>query len=323
MEENLVGYLLKSLDDETHQQVEASLKTSPELRARLSLLERALAPLAADAEPPEPRPGLVLSTLARIAEQQCRKLPDAPPPSRYQSMPAGRHWMRRPDMLVAACLLIVLGGLGTSALMHLWRDYHTRVECQNNLRLIGDGLREYGDHHDGDFPRVEEKGPRAVAGIFVPVLCDNGMLSPDVTLKCPAQGRSVPQCRSVRELEELYEKQSFDEFRAEARKLVVGYAYSLGYCDEAGHHGLRSDSGDSLPIVADRLEDLRQRSSANHGGRGQNVLYLDGHVEWRTNRNAGINLDDIFVNWENQVYAGRALQDTVLGPSDATPTPRE
>src|SRR5262249_21589198 len=193
MEENLVGYLLKSLDDETHQQVEASLETSPELRARLSLLERALAPLAADAEAPEPPPSLVLSTLARIAEQQCRKLPDAPPPSRYQSMPSGRHWMRRPDILVAACLLIVLGGLGTSALVRLWRDYNARVECQNNLRLIGDGLRTYCDRHDGDFPRVEEKGARGVAGIFVPVLCDNGMLSPDVTLRCPAQGRSAPK----------------------------------------------------------------------------------------------------------------------------------
>jgi hypothetical protein len=49
MEENLVGYLLKSLDDATHQQVEASLEMSPELRSRLRLLERALAPLSADA----------------------------------------------------------------------------------------------------------------------------------------------------------------------------------------------------------------------------------------------------------------------------------
>src|SRR5262245_29515886 len=130
MEENLVGYLLKSLDDATHQQVEASLATSPELRARLGLLERALAPLEADAEPPGPRPGLVLSTLGRIAEKQCRKLPDAPLP-RHQLAPAGRHWMRRPDVLVAACLLIVLGGLSTSTLVHLWRNYNARMECQN------------------------------------------------------------------------------------------------------------------------------------------------------------------------------------------------
>jgi hypothetical protein len=124
-------------------------------------------------------------------------------------------------------------------------------------------------------------------------------------------------------LEELYEKKSFDEFRAEARKLAGGYAYTLGYRDGAGHHGLRCDSGDSLPIMADRLEDLRQLSSPNHGCRGQNVLYLDGRVEWRTNRKAGINGDDIFVNWDNEVYAGRAREDTVLGPSDATPTPQK
>jgi prepilin-type processing-associated H-X9-DG protein len=321
MEENLVGYLLKSLDEATHQQVEASLESSPELRARLGLLERALAPLAADAEPPEPPPGLVLSTLARIAEQQCRKLPDAPLPH-HQLAPAGRHWMRRPDVLVAACLMIVLGGLGTSALVHLWRDYNARMECQNNLRVIWTGLDRYCTTHNGDFPHVEEKGARGVAGIFVPILCEEGCLTPEVNLRCPARGSRAPRCRSLRELEELYQNDP-DAFRLESGKLAGDYAYTLGYRDGGGHHGLRCDSGGTLPIMADRLGPLSQRNSANHGGRGQNVLYLDGHAEWRTDRNAGINRDDIYVNWDNQISAGKAREDTVLGPSDATPTPRE
>ncbi len=193
MDDNLVGYLLKSLDDETQQQVEASLQSSPELRARLKLMERALAPLAADADTPEPPSGLVLSTLARIAEHQCHKLPPAPPPPRSQRVLPMRRWGRRPNVLVAALLLVVLGGVGASALVHLWRDRVSRLECANNLRLIGEGLRGYCVGHDGDFPRVEEKGPRSVAGIFVPVLRDNGMLSPQVSVVCPARGRTHPQ----------------------------------------------------------------------------------------------------------------------------------
>jgi prepilin-type processing-associated H-X9-DG protein len=303
------------------------LRKSPELRSRLDLLERSLAPLAADREQPEPRPGLVLSTLARIAEYQCRKLPDAPPPPRSQSQPGLRPWPRRADALVAALLLIVLGGIGSSFVLHLWRDYHGRAECRKNLFLIWRGLQSYCDTHEGKFPVVEKDGPRGVAGIFVPTLGDSGMLSPEVSVSCPAQERRPPLRRSVREMEELYESNP-EAFRLEARKLAGGYAYTLGYLDTAGYHGLRCDSIESgnlklMPIVADRLDTLSQRNSANHGGNGQNVLYLDGHVEWRTNRNAGINGDDIFVNWDNQVLAGKSREDTVLGSGDDSPSPRE
>ena len=95
-----------------------------------------------------------------------------------------------------------------------------------------------------------------------------------------------------------------------------------------GYHGLRCDTVEAdslklLPIMADRLESPTQVNSANHGGNGQNVLYLDGHVEWRTNRNAGINGDDIFVNRHDQLRAGEDREDTVLGPGDASPSPRE
>jgi prepilin-type processing-associated H-X9-DG protein len=327
MEENLVGYLLKALDDEPQRQVEASLHESPELRARLELLERALAPLAADDETPQPRPGLVLSTLARIAEYQCRKLPDAPSPPPSQSVPVSRSWMRRPDVLVAALLLIVLGGIGSSTLMRLWGDYHSRTVCRNNLLQLWQGLHRYCDVHDGNFPRVEEQGAHGVAGVFVPILGESGMLDAKVSIACPAQERRPPDSRSLREMEELFARDP-NQFRVEALKLGGGYAYTLGYHDTTGYHGLRCDTVETdslklLPIVADRLESLMQLNSANHGGTGQNVLYLDGHVEWRTTRRAGINGDDIYVNRHDQLLAGEDREDTVLGPGDASPTPRE
>ncbi len=327
MEENLVGYVLNALDADAQHEVEASLRKSPELQSRLDLLERSLAPLGADREQPEPRPGLVLSTLARIAEYQCRKLPDAPPPPRSQSTPRIRSWPRRADALVAALLLIVLGGIGSSFLLHLWRDYHGRAECRQNLSLIWRGLQSYCDTHEGNYPRVEKNGPHGVAGIFVPTLGDSGMLSPEISIACPAQERRPPSRRSVREMEALYMSNP-DTFRLEARKLAGGYAYTLGFRDAAGYHGLRCDSVEPgnlklLPIVADRLDTITQRNSANHGGGGQNVLYLDGHVEWRTSRNAGINGDDIFVNWDNQVLAGKDREDAVLGSGDDSPTPQK
>lgn len=317
MEENLVGYLLEALDAETHRQVEASLRASPQLQTRLQLLKRALAPLSADADAVEPPTGLYLSTLAHIAEHSCRKLPPAPPPPRSQVEVSARRRFRRADVLIAAMLLIVLGGIGATALLRAWRK-DLRLECQNNLRLVSEGLHLYCDNHDGNFPRAEEDGPRAVAGIFVPILRDNRMLAPTVSVLCPAQGRLPPQCRSIGELEELYENQP-EEFLREARKMAGNYAYTLGYQDANGYHGLRCDSGDKLPILADRLEFPSQLNSPNHGGEGQNVLFLGGNVAFFTKRDVGIGGDDIYLNRDNRVLAGKDREDTVLGSSETSP----
>jgi hypothetical protein len=318
MEDDLVGYLLKTIEPETLQDIEALLQTQPELRSRLDLLERALAPLGADAVDPEPPPTLVLLTLARIAEHQCHKLPPAPPPPRHQVGPPPRRWLRWADVLVAALILILLSGLGTSSILHIWRDYHGRTACQNNMQMVWKGLQQYCSTHEGNFPRVEENGPRGVAGIFVPILHDARMLGPQVSVTCPAQGRVAPTSRSVQELEELFAN-SPEEFAQEVRRLAGTYAYSLGYRENDVYHHLRCDSGDHLPIMADRLESPAQHNSPNHGGSGQNVLYLGGWVNWCTSRNVGVDRDDIYVNRHNEVHAGVAREDTVLGSSEAKP----
>jgi hypothetical protein len=327
MDENLVGYLLEALEPEDMQAVEAGLEAQPELRARLDLLERALAPLAADADEPAPPPTLVLSTIARVAEQQCHKLPPAPPPPQQVGVPS-RRWARRPDMLVAAVLLIALGGMGASALVHVWRDYHGRTACAENLRLLWGGLQQYCTANNGNFPRVSEnKGPRGVAGIFVPILHDSQMLPTQASLTCPAEGapslpglsgdeRVAPRIRSVRDLEKMYLDQP-EQFVLEARKLSGSYAYTLGYREGGHYHGLRCDSGDHLPILADRLEKLSDINSRNHGGTGQNVLYLGGWVHWCTQRTVGVDRDDIYVNRRYEPHAGLDRDDTVLGSSDA------
>jgi hypothetical protein len=320
MDENLVGYLLKSLDPQTQSEVESHLRTHPEARARLKLLERALAPLAADAEMAVPPPTLRLHTLARVAEYRCRSLPSAPPPSPRQVGTPTRRWARRADWLVAASLLLVLGGLSLSGLLHLWNGYQ-RMACANNLRQFGGALAAYSDLHDGKFPAVEKgenAGPRAVAGIFVPVLNDAGLLGPDASVICPAQGpRALPSV-SVAKLETLFDTQPA-EFQKVASRLGGSYAYSLGYQEADLHLGLSRSLGDKQPILADRPDPAGFGNSPNHGGRGQNVLYIGGQVRWCTEATVGINRDHIYLNQNNCVQAGLNRTDTVLGPSDAVP----
>ncbi len=324
MDENLIGYLLHALDPDENRQVEEYLRQNPEGRTRLEALQQNLIPLAADADVEEPPRTLVLDTLARIAEYRCRALPAAPRVSPQQVEAPTRHWTRRADIIAAAVLLLVIGGLGTPWLVRQWYLYQ-RQACVQNLMTFWQALAGYSDQHDGKFPEVQPQGPRSMAGIFVPILIEDGVLSPEANVLCAAQGQRAPARYTTRALEEMYWTRR-DEFNHVARDLGGSYAYTLGYREgENNPHirGLRRSDGDMLPILADRLTSTDQSLSPNHGGTGQNVLYIGGFVQWKTLRTVGMYNDDIYVNKNNNVSAGKYLYDSVLGSSDANPLPPE
>jgi hypothetical protein len=124
----------------------------------------------------------------------------------------------------------------------------------------------------------------------------------------------------VEELDDMYRTRRA-AFNAAVHDLAGDYAYTLGYLDGDALHGLCRDSGDDLPIMADRPGAAAAGNSLNHGGAGQNVLYIGGQVLWRLDRGAGVQRDDIYLNKGYQPLAGRHRLDTVLGASDATPYP--
>jgi hypothetical protein len=316
MDEHLLGYLLGTLDTVTRQRVEAYLRTQPQARERLALLEQALAPLAEDRDDPEPPPGLVRSTLARVAEHRCA-LPVAPRPSPYQLDATSRRWARPIDWAVAACLLVLVGGLLAPLVAHQ-RQRQQRLACENNLRNFWTGLQAYADRGSNAFPQVEPEGPRAIAGIFVPVLNDYGLIE-EVSIACPAQGTQSPLPCSVNDLEQLY-RDNPPAFRAVAAELSGHYAYCLGYQDGHALCGLRRDSGDALPILADAAGTRNgERNSDNHGGAGQNVLYVGGNVRWCVRPTVGVDCDNIYVNHDFRIGAGLCRSDTVLGASNTQP----
>jgi prepilin-type processing-associated H-X9-DG protein len=344
MDENLVGYLMDTLDPNTHRAVEEYLRTSPEARRRLGLLRQALEPLALDTNHSEPPAGLWIRTLARLAEQQCRKgpaadgvppdqvrestatlpLPQAPAPLATQVVGHRRNWWRRADVLVAAVLLIGLLGALPPGIVMAWRQHDINA-CQNNLRDFHTALVAYSDHHDGQFPRVEAKPPRNFAGIFVPLLHDAGLLTDQHSIGCPANKRQPPGKLTVKELEELREKRPYD-FPTVARERGGCYAYTLGYHHQEQHQGLLRARDDHLPIMGDRPCfgqgcDLNTANSLNHGGQGQNVLYAGGHVRFCKERKVGG--DDLYLNQRGQIAAGVGPTDAVLGSSSATPYPHE
>jgi hypothetical protein len=218
---------------------------------------------------------------------------------------------------VAALLFLVIGGLSTPGLLHQWRKYQIAA-CANNLRLYWESLNRYSDQHEEAFPRVEAHGPRSVAGIFIPILNESGVLSPDVSVLCPAVGQQPATRLTASQLEAMADKQP-QAFAALAPDLAGSYAYSLGYNEGFVLCGLRRNLGDQLPIMADRSRYPQPGTSINHGGSGQNVLYIGGNVRWCTQRTVGLAGDDIYINQLDQLRAGINRGDTVLAPSDTSP----
>ena len=174
MDENLIGYLLGSLDDATHKEVESYLARDPDAARRLEVLRLALEPLAADAEPFTPEPGLAVRTLGRVAEHITqRPLPKAPAHTRAPIIE--RPFWRRADFLVAASILLTVLGLGIPALLQLRGAGNAhRIECQNNLREMFVALRSFHDQHNR-FPDVMSAARYKVAGMVAPMLAEAGV----------------------------------------------------------------------------------------------------------------------------------------------------
>jgi len=316
-EENLIGYALDALDDEERAAVEAYLEANPEGRAQLETLRAFLAPLEEDREQPEPPRGLVLNTLARIAEQTCPRLPQAPPVP--ASHPVVRVWWRRADVLAASVLVLVSVALGVSWLVST-RQKTQVVECKETLHTFHRSLSAYADQHNGAFPKIHPEGhPLGVAGSFVSVLEFEGA----VRTTCPAQNAPGTARRIVteRELRQLHEKNR-EEYNRVAGNLCPGYAYSLGYLRGEELVGLRrGEVEDRLPILADRPPPGAKLpgNSPNHGGKGQNVLTVGGSVQFVTTWQVGVGADDIYLNLNLKQKAGLKPVDTVLGASDVSP----
>ena len=324
MDENLIGYLLGALEPDEHRKVQAYLDANPAARERLATLRQMLAPLSADLDDPEPPPQLAARTLANIPALSRADLPRAPQTAGRAVASAFPSW-RRADVLVAACLTITALGLLAHWLFTLRRaDGPAQViACQDNLRKFYTGLKNYSDLHHNEFPNVARAAdpPRNVAGMLVPILMESGTLPGAVSVCCPGTGDPQACPWTLRDLQAMDPNQ----FRKHVDALAACYAYSLGYRADGSVVGLRFDPSkpvSRLPLMADcPAPNPSMGNSLNHAGKGQNVLFMDGHVTFCSERTVGVSGDDIFLNKAAQVAAGLDWSDAVLGRSSACPAP--
>ncbi len=234
------------------------------------------------------------------------------------------------ELLVVIGILVILISIFVPYLLKL-REVAHRGDCAENLRRVGAALSEYATlqllHNGGDYPRVvydpvtKPDGYRCYSGPDAadPFAKDTAVMSGDVTASLWLLVRmnlAQPEdfiCPSTDD--------SADEFRDKAGHNVaisrggsnwnrspenLSYSYASPFSAAIGYR-LNSDSLKAdFAVMADRNPGVVQPpmsapplklasgNSSNHDQAGQNVLYADGHVDFRATPYCGVEHDNIY-----------------------------
>ncbi|HID76596.1 MAG TPA: hypothetical protein EYP56_11425 [Planctomycetaceae bacterium] len=324
--EQLLGYLLGALEESEQCEVAERLARDPELRKELALVRLQLAPLDHTSGTYEAPFGLAARTCQLVFEAetpaeaaQPMPTPAAPMDPEVPATAAASSSWRLADLgvaagILAAAVLLIFPALANS------RFNAQVLECQNRLRQLGLALSQYSVDHGGYFPAIPLDGALAFAGSYAPTLRQAGYVQDDSLFFCPGSPAASEEQQRVPSLDELLASRSPRQLQQLRSHVGGDYGYSMGYWHDGCYCATRNLRRPYFVIMADMpaggLPDLR---SLNHGCRGQNVLFEDGHVKFLTTPCLAGSGDNFYLNDLGQVAAGQHRNDAVVGPSMAMP----
>jgi len=329
LREQLLGYLLDALEDNERRQVERQLEDDPSLLDELQRLRLSLEPLAETFEDFEPPRDLAKRSCERVADRRDREPVELARRGGQSTMPGafGSSAFGAGPKLSVADVVVTAGIVLASVLIFFpaiaSSRYASRLtHCQDNLRQLGLALVNYSDKLGGGFfPEVSSDGNRAFAGVYAPTLLDTGYLECSNTLICPASSLADQQKKyrvpTLAEIDSATPREIFV-----MHQLAGGsYGYTLGVIAQGTHVAPRNKSRASFALMADAPNPSNQDNfSANHAGKGQNVLYEDGHFKFvPISMNNAAWLDNPFRNRHGMVEAGVDEDDAVVAPSFSPP----
>lgn len=311
----LIDSLLGRCDGGQQELIRRRLADEPELRRLRDDLRNTFAAMgqAVEYEPPA---HLVESTMARVRS------------ARQTDALLAREQLNRRDVIrptfslrelsaVAGVLLLVFTIFGVS-----YRDAQRREDqrnCANRLAELGAALRNYANTNGGYLPATGVQEARWLPASGQPAVSNSTGLFRLVKLgyvsapscQCPAVGGDsfVVQAGMV-------------DFPA-SRFIGFSYHHSLGTKGLWTEDPRLMKVAKSMAILADSTplfaggqfhpDRVRAPVSENHHGEGQNVLYLDTHVEFRQRPCVGVQGDNIYLAEGIYSYDG---DEAPTGPTD-------
>ncbi len=300
--------------------------------AQLRQIDNALAKLAASLDDIEDTPeDLTGKTLAFIKHyEQSRAVENKRSVKFAEALHTHRESSRlrwilgnfRDLATIAAGVILVF--LVSQPGLQVARDIAEKHACTLQMRQVGQALQHYARDNNDLLPQVyhqpgakwwhvgsQDEGKTSNTRNFF-LLVKNGYLSAKNFI-CPA-ANSDGKIRLDFSPEQLLRLRDFPDRQS------VNYSFRLVQPNEGLNMGLGRKNGplmtDQNPLFADfdaffseQLDlnenpELLKANSPNHNGKGQNVLFDDGHVDFATSRRWGFGLDDMFTIENTTRYEG-------------------
>ncbi len=200
------------------------------------------------------------------------------------------------ELLVVIAIIGILAGILLPVLSRA-RESARRTQCASNVKQIGMGLIMYANENSEAFP-VSTTAPVAMTSLKL--LFPNYVSDPRM-FNCPSD-TSVTAATNA------------------DMNDTTGDAFDKDECSY-GYDNTHTQADDAdVAIAADRppAATSATANSANHNGRGQNVVYIDGHVEFVNSPLAGwyapdgTTRDNIYTNTAGGTGVSTVATDTVI-----------